>query len=116
MTSATDVFDTIYCDDSRHMGAIEDGAAQLVVTSPPYNVDKDYDTHDDNRLFHEYLKLLDAVWCECYRVLCPGGRIAINIANTNRRPYLPLNSYITQQMIHLVSSCGVRSSGTKEPV
>lgn len=49
----------------------------------------------------EYLAMLEAVWKECYRVLAPGGRIAINVAGVDRKPYLPLHAYITVQMERL---------------
>ena len=93
--------DAIYCGTSAHMSAVDDESVQLVVTSPPYNVDKGYETYDDNRSLKEYLDLLDDVWRECYRVLAPGGRIAINVANTDRRPYIPLNAHITGRMLKL---------------
>ncbi len=91
----------IYCADARNMGEVEDGSVQLVVTSPPYNVGKPYLGHADAMSFGEYLALLDAVWRECYRVLCRGGRLAVNVASTGRQPYVPLHSYITQQLLGL---------------
>lgn len=91
----------IYCGDSRSMSAVADGSVQLIVTSPPYNVGKPYDAHGDSLELREYLSLLEAVWAECKRVLAPGGRIAINVANTFRQPYLPLHSYIIRQMLGL---------------
>ncbi|HDP99724.1 MAG TPA: site-specific DNA-methyltransferase, partial [bacterium] len=42
-----------------------------MITSPPYNVSKEY---DDNLTLSEYLDLLNTVWRETYRVLVPGGR------------------------------------------
>lgn len=92
------MFNQIYCGDSRNMDAIADGSVQLVVTSPPYNVGKPYDSHGDTLELREYLALLEQVWQECDRVLCPGGRIAINVANTYRQPYFPLHSSIIKQM------------------
>jgi site-specific DNA-methyltransferase (adenine-specific) len=41
------------------------------------------------------------VWKETYRVLVPGGRACINIANVGRKPYIPLAASITQNMIDL---------------
>jgi site-specific DNA-methyltransferase (adenine-specific) len=35
------------------------------------------------------------------RVLARGGRLAVNVANTWRKPYLPLNAYIARQLIDL---------------
>ena len=38
---------------------------------------------------------------EVYRVLAPGGRLAINIANLGRKPYLPLVSFFNQMLLEL---------------
>jgi site-specific DNA-methyltransferase (adenine-specific) len=91
----------IYCADSRRMTMIEDGVVDLVICSPPYNVGKNYRGHDDSLPLDEYLALLRDVWTECKRVLRVGGRICVNVAGVDRQPYLPLQSYITQQLIDL---------------
>jgi site-specific DNA-methyltransferase (adenine-specific) len=39
------------------------------------------------------------VWRESYRVLVPGGRACINIANLGRKPYIPLHSLVIEQML-----------------
>ena len=88
----------IICGDARHMDDVPDASVQLVVTSPPYNVAKDYSDHDDNLSLEAYVGLLNAVWQECYRVLTPGGRLCINVANTDRKPYLSLVSLIDEEL------------------
>jgi len=88
----------IICGDARRMDAVPDASVQLVVTSPPYNVSKEYTDHTDNLSLDEYIGLLNAVWRECYRVLVPGGRLCINVANTDRKPYLSLVSLIDEQL------------------
>jgi site-specific DNA-methyltransferase (adenine-specific) len=88
----------IICGDARRMDAMPDASVQLIITSPPYNVAKDYADHDDNLSLDEYVALLNAVWRECYRVLVPGGRLCINVANTDRKPYLSLVSLIDEQL------------------
>lgn len=93
--------DAIYCGDSRQMSQIEDGSVQLIVTSPPYNVGKAYDSHSDDMGLHDYLAFLGQVWQECVRVLCEGGRLAVNVANTFRQPYIPLNAHIALQLSRL---------------
>ncbi len=93
--------DQIFWADSRHMREVDDGSVQLIVTSPPYNVGKDYAQHQDTMELREYLAFLNTVWKECVRVLCKGGRLAVNVANTWRKPYLPLNAYIARQLIDL---------------
>jgi DNA modification methylase len=93
--------DKIHCADSRHMREVDDGSVQLIVTSPPYNVGKDYAQHHDAMELDEYLGFLSVVWKECQRVLCRGGRLAVNVANTWRKPYFPLNGYIARQLVDL---------------
>ena len=89
------VLDTVLCQDSRAMSQLPDCSIHLVVTSPPYNVGKDY---DDDLSLKEYLELLGGVFKECHRVLVPGGRACINVANLGRRPYIPLHRYIIEKM------------------
>lgn len=88
----------IYNADARDLSFIPDGVVDLVVTSPPYNVGIKYATHDDCLSMEAYLAMLEQVWQECHRVMAPGGRIAINVAGVDRKPYLPLHAYITLQL------------------
>lgn len=80
----------VYCHSSETMHEIPDNAVGLAFTSPPYNVGKEY---DKDLPFEEYLALIERVGREVYRVLMPGGRYLINIANLGRNPYIPLTSY-----------------------
>lgn len=91
----------IYYKTSEYMAEVPDESVQLIITSPPYNVGKDYASHNDNMVFENYLCMLDRIWKECKRVLCKGGRIAINVADTWRTPYLPLHTFITQQLLEI---------------
>ncbi|MCD6289662.1 MAG: site-specific DNA-methyltransferase, partial [Anaerolineae bacterium] len=110
MTAAGPDFpvDMIYCADARRMDELPDASVQLVVTSPPYNVGKPYEAHNDNLPLDEYLAFLNQVWRECYRVLVPGGRLCVNVANTNRKPYLPLNALITTELLRMNRVQGIR--------
>ena len=82
--------DSVICGDSRSM-PLPDNCVHLVVTSPPYNASKAY---DEDLALDEYLGLLHDVFAECYRVLTPGGRMVVNVANLGRKPYIPLSSHI----------------------
>ncbi len=90
--------DTIFNVSSESMAQLPDNSVQLMVTSPPYNVGKDYDT---DLTLEEYLAFLKRVWAETYRVLVPGGRACINVANLGRKPYIPLHVYIVRDMLDL---------------
>ena len=89
------VLDHVILGDSRDMNKIPDNSIHLMITSPPYNVTKDY---DENLTLSKYLELLKSVFKEVWRVLVPGGRAAINIANVGRKPYIPLHAYIIEIM------------------
>jgi site-specific DNA-methyltransferase (adenine-specific) len=85
----------IFCKSSEMMSELPDNSVHLMITSPPYNVSKEY---DQNLSLDEYLGFLRRVWKETYRVLVPGGRVCINVANLGRKPYIPLHSYIIKDM------------------
>jgi len=85
------VLDRIFVQSSESMRQLPDNCVALMVTSPPYNVGKDYDEDLD---LDEYVELLRLVFAETYRVVEPGGRVAVNVANLGRKPYLPLNHLV----------------------
>ena len=97
----------IYNEDCLEgMKRIPDGTIDLTVTSPPYNAGIDYgERYNDNKPLHEYLAFIKDVMTELYRVTKKGGRVAINVANTGRKPYIPLSSYINIMAIELGFLC-----------
>jgi site-specific DNA-methyltransferase (adenine-specific) len=97
------------CGDARHMDTVADNSAALVVTSPPYFAGKQYEEELDREgvpgSYIEYLELLRDVFADCKRVLEPGGRIAVNVANLGRKPYRSLSAdvmSILQDDLHLL--------------
>lgn len=90
-----DNLNKIFCKSSEKMRELPDNSVHLMVTSPPYNVGKEY---DQDLTLKEYLTLLKNVFKETHRVLVPGGRVAVNIANIGRKPYIPLHTEIIQIM------------------
>jgi DNA modification methylase len=96
--------DRIFCKSSEDMGELPDSCVHLVVTSPPYNVGKEYDS---DLTIDQYRGLLRRVFGEAFRVLADGGRLCINIANVGRKPYIPLHSFVIEDM----SSMGFQMRG-----
>jgi modification methylase len=88
----------IFCKSAERMEDIPDCSVHVMVTSPPYNVGKEY---DENLTLPEYRSLIMRVMKEVFRVLVPGGRVCFNIANLGRKPYLPLDSFITEDVLSL---------------
>ena len=88
----------LYCKSSENMDEIPDDSIHLMITSPPYNVGKEY---DNDLTLDEYLELLTEVFGQTYRKLVTGGRACINIANIGRKPYIPLHAMIIEIMLDL---------------
>ena len=93
-----DTQDRIFGHSAESMRELPDCSVHLMVTSPPYNVGKEY---DEDLPLEDYLALLGRVWKETWRVLVPGGRMCINVANLGRKPYIPLHAFISEQAIQL---------------
>ncbi len=92
-SSHTELF---ICGDARDLSMVESSSVALVVTSPPYFAGKQYENELERdgipASYLEYLSMLTDVFAECVRVLEPGGRIAVNVANLGRRPYRSLSA------------------------
>jgi DNA modification methylase len=101
--------DHLFCGDSRDMRDVNDNSVALVVTSPPYFAGKEYETALGEghvpASYIKYLEMLRDVFAECKRVLEPGGRLAVNVANLGRKPYRSLSAdviRILQDDLHLL--------------
>lgn len=98
----------IYNKSSESMNELPDESVHMVITSPPYNCDVPYGVYNDSQDFNDYLSMLSRVWTECDRVLAPGGRICVNVAQgIGRKPYQPLGAYITLQIEQYFNLRGV---------
>lgn len=98
VASPVDV-DRVILGDARDMSEVRDNSVAFVVTSPPYFAGKQYEEALGEKgipaTYLEYLEMLSQVFKECVRVLEPGGRIAVNVANLGRRPYRSLSADVT---------------------
>ena len=100
-TSNTELF---ICGDARDLSMVESASVALVVTSPPYFAGKQYENELERdgipASYLEYLDMLTDVFAECVRVLEPGGRIAVNVANLGRRPYRSLSADVITCLLY----------------
>jgi len=61
------------------MSKLPENSVDLILTSPPYSVNIDYDVYDDNTTIDEYLEF-SKKWLEsAFRVLKDDGRICVNV-------------------------------------
>jgi len=91
--------------DSRDLKKIEAASVHLVVTSPPYWTLKEYPRVSGQlgRIvdYTAFLKELDKIWKQCYRVLVPGGRLVVVVGDVllsrrrhKRHQVIPLHADI----------------------
>lgn len=94
----TELENRIILSNSESMHEIPNNSLHLMITSPPYNVTKEY---DEDASLDEYLQFLGNVFTETYRVLVYGGRACINVANLGRKPYIPLSDFLSRMMLEI---------------
>jgi DNA modification methylase len=72
----------IYNKSSEKMSEWKSNSVNLIITSPPYNIGTTYGNNKDKVTFHDYEKMLNRVFSECYRVLENDGKIVIEVADS----------------------------------
>lgn len=70
---------TILHDDFLHTSAIDDNSIDLIVTSPPYNVDIKYNSHDDQISYEDYLDFSKVWMTQAYRFAKSSCRFCLNV-------------------------------------
>lgn len=88
----------IILGSAENMKELPDNSVHLMITSPPYNVSKEY---DEDLSLKDYLCLLENSFRETFRVLVNGGRACINVANLGRKPYIPISDYVSKIMLEI---------------
>ena len=59
----------------------------IVITSPPYNIGRTYNSYGDQRV--DYTEWMRTVWREATRILKPSGHLFLNIQPTRDNPLMP---------------------------
>ena len=69
----------IYKDDILKINSIPNNYVDLIVTSPPYNVDIHYNSHADNLSYDDYLEFTQKWIKKCFDLIKSEGRFLLNI-------------------------------------
>jgi len=70
---------TIVLGDCTNKDLLKESSIDLTVTSPPYNLDKPYNSTEDLTPYEDYLLFLDNVLANIYTWTKPTGRLCLNI-------------------------------------
>ncbi len=108
-------------DCIQGMKGLEAQSVDVVVTSPPYNLGKEYNTYQDDKTPEEYLRWCEEWVSEVRRLLKPDGSFFLNIGNSSANPFFPFEVGTTvkrqfelQNTIHWVKSISIdKENGTE---
>ncbi|MCX6382282.1 MAG: site-specific DNA-methyltransferase [Armatimonadetes bacterium] len=70
---------TLICDNVLTTTELVEGSVDLIVTSPPYNVDIQYNSNQDDLNYSEYLEFSLKWMTRCYSWLKEDGRFCLNV-------------------------------------
>jgi site-specific DNA-methyltransferase (adenine-specific) len=104
-------------DCVRGMRQLHDRSVDIIVTSPPYNIGKEYASYNDRQPREEYLDWIELIAAESSRILSDDGSFFLNIGGKPRDPWIPFDViqrfrpyYALQNVIHWVKSIAIEKS------
>lgn len=120
------VNDQIFLTDCiSGMSKLSPCSVDVIVTSPPYNLNIDYGEYKDNKPRQEYLDWIETVFVETKRVLKNDGHLFVNVGYSNMDPWVGMdvasrirNHFFLQNNIVWVKSIhvGDKTSGHFKPI
>jgi len=130
------IYDNIkiqFGDCKKLIKEIQDNSVALVVTSPPYNLQKNYGTYKDDVKMEKWEELISETSREIFRVLKPNGSFFLNVSpipDKKTKEIIPLDSIsyfiLKKQGFHLrnkiiwhfnnMQNCTNRLSGRWESI
>ena len=93
------------------MREMPDSFVDLIVTSPPYGVNINYDVHDDDMEISQYLEFTRNWMTEAYKVLKDDGRIAINIPYEINRQEKGGRIFLVSEVYQVMKEIGFKFYG-----
>lgn len=105
----------IYQEDCiTGMSKMDDKSVDVIVTSPPYNLNIKYNSYKDNLDTNEYLNWIEDVIVACKRVLRDDGSFFLNVGGSLKNPWIPFDiaqkarkHFYLQNTIHWIKSISI---------
>jgi site-specific DNA-methyltransferase (adenine-specific) len=98
-------------DCVEKMKEMPESSIDLIVTSPPYGVGIQYDVHDDDMVWEEYVKFTYSWMEQAFRVLKDDGRIALNIPYEINRQDKGGRIFMVAEIWSIMKSIGYKFFG-----
>lgn len=118
----------INSDCLEALKSLQDESVDIIVTSPPYNINMET-YYKDNKNYQDYLNWLESIFAELKRILKNNGSFFLNISGSCRQPYVPFDvccsarkSFVLQNNIVWIKSISLpegdswKSSGHFKPI
>ena len=87
-----DKYSTLYCGDCYDiMSSLAQESVDVIVTSPPYNLNIKYSQYKDNKPRNEYLEWIRKIFEQFNRILSKDGSIFLNMGNSSRDPWIDID-------------------------
>jgi site-specific DNA-methyltransferase (adenine-specific) len=86
------------------LAAFPPASVDVVVTSPPYNLDLGYSTYDDTRTEANYLAWMVEVATALRTVMKPDASFFLNISGSNSRPWLPFELIVRLRALFVLQN------------
>jgi len=88
----------------RVIPQIPGDSLDMVICSPPYNTNHNYDVYKDNKPYAKYIEWLESVFRALYPKMKSGGRVAINIGdgcNGRVHTHVDISEFMTKNLGYL---------------
>ncbi|MCS7318014.1 MAG: site-specific DNA-methyltransferase [Candidatus Dojkabacteria bacterium] len=97
-------------DSEKILKDIDDNMFDFVFTSPPYNINKAYEGYNDNLDQNEYLSKMKSIFSECFRVLKPNRKIAVNLAFAMKDQKNEEIKFVFYDIVRIINEVGFNPS------
>ena len=100
------------------MKLMEKESVDVIVTSPPYNIGKPYNSYNDRRPREKYLDWMEEVAIACRRVMKDDASLFLNVGGTLTDPWIPFDiiqrfrkHFVLQNVIVWVKCIAISKEG-----
>jgi len=103
---------------------LKDAKFDLIITSPPYNIGKNYNYYNDCKSDEEYLNWMYQVYTKLYNCMSDNGSLYLNLGSNLKNAVLPIKTilqatnagFVLQNTIMWVKSIAIPNDETRDGI